>query len=433
MAMTRRVAIAQAVALVVGVVLLRLRWSSIEDVVRAIDHGDVVFTDFVYHYYPTVSSGPLRHSGPAGGFFYPAAFAAFIAPIGWLSLASAKIVWGAVQLGCLLWCATLLVREVTKAHTALAALGTIITVTSVPILHNLKWGQVSLLILAAAGGAFVAYRRGRHNLAAILLGVAAGIKGYPLVFLGWFVARGDLKFTLRAAGACLVTLVLLPAIVMGPEHAMWFQRVSTNSVMGAADGVLRDFNSQYAPAVLSRFYEGGWDFAPTVAMAWGKLGSGAALVVIALLVGLAARSTAPRIAAQRDMLGFVLIACSTPFWLRTSWSHYFVHLPLAYVLLATSLAKSPRYRGREALALGLLVAPSAYLSSVLGLFATEGWWFYANAGSLFFANALVLLALAAFVVEAHVSESVFLARRHTAASSYASRTAPALARELTPP
>src|SRR6185369_10855360 len=101
-----------------------------------------------------------------------------------------------------------------------------------------------------------------------------------------------------------------------------FQRVSTSAVLGAADGVLRDFNSQYAPAVMSRFYEGGWDGAPPEVIAWAKLGSAAALIVIAVMVFIAARSTAPEISSRREMLGLVLIACSVPFWLRTSWSHY---------------------------------------------------------------------------------------------------------------
>ena len=147
------------------------------------------------------------------------------------------------------------------------------------------------------------------------------------------------------------------------------------------------------------------------------------------------------------MLGFVLIACTVPFWLRTSWSHYFVHLPLAQILLAGMLAESSessaargagpagsaasgsepaagmprpagsRTRARDALVLAVLVAPSVFLSNVLGLFATEGWWYYANAGSLFFANALVLLAYAGVIVDAHVR---FLARAPASAGASAS-------------
>lgn len=391
--------VAQLAAVLGGVLLLRLEWPSIHDAVVAIDHGDLLFADFVNHYYPTVQ-GPLRHSAPAGGFFYPAAFAALIAPIGWLSLSSATVLWGVLQIGCVVWAATILVRMAAPDRPALAVFGAGLTITSVPVLHNLKWGQVSILILAAAGGAFVAWTRGRKNVAAALLAVAAGIKGYPLVFLGWFVARGEIRFAARACAACALALTILPAVVMGPEHALFFQRVSTGAVLGAADGVLRDFNSQYAPAVLSRFYEGGWDYAPRAALAWGKLGSGAVIVAITALVLVAARSTAPRIAARREVLGFVLIACSLPFWLRTSWSHYFVHLPVAQTLLAGAFAREGR--PRDVLAIAVLVAPSVYLSNVLGLLATRGWWYYANAGSLFFANVLVLAGCAAFVVDAHV-------------------------------
>ncbi|MBX3202557.1 MAG: DUF2029 domain-containing protein [Labilithrix sp.] len=397
--------LAQLAAATVGLLLLRLKWSALRDAVGAIDHGDVLFADFVNHYYPTVHDS-LREGTPPGGFFYPAAFAALLAPIGWLSLGGATVAWAIIELGCLAWAATRLVREAAPDRALLAVLGATVTVTSVPVLHNLKWGQVSILILAATAGAFVAHARGKRTLAAVLLGVAAGIKGYPLVFLAWFIAKGDYRFALRAGAACALTLVLLPTMVMGPSHALFVQRISTGSMLGAADGVLRDFNSQYAPAVLSRYYVGGWDATPPGAIAWAKLGSIAAVGVVALLVVIVARSTAPRIAARREMLGFVLIACTVPFWLRTSWSHYFVHLPVAQTLLASAYAQERR--PRAVLALAFLVAPSVYLSSVLGLFATRGWWYYANAGSLFFANALVLLGCAAHVVDAHFREGASL-------------------------
>jgi len=403
----RRVPLVQLAAVVLGVLLVRIEWRTVRDAVIALDHGDVLFADFVNHYYPTVQ-GPLRHAHPAGGFFYPAAFAALIAPIGWLPLPVAELAWGILQLGCVLWAATRLVREAAPHRPLLAMVGATLTITSVPILHNLKWGQVSVLILAAAGGAFVAWTRDRKTLAAVLLGVAAGVKGYPLVFVAWFVLRSDLRFVLRACAACAFTLVVLPALVMGPHHALFFQRVSTTSVLGAAEGVLRDFNSQYAPAVLSRYYEGGWDRAPYEAIAWSKLGCGAAIGAIASLAVVAARSTAPPIAARRELLGFVLLASSVPFWLRTSWSHYFVHLPVAQTLLAGAFAQ--RGRGRDVLAILVLIAPSVFLSNVLGLFATRGWWYYANAGSLFFANALMLAAGAAFIVDTHVREGAPLAR-----------------------
>lgn len=386
----------QIAAIAIGILLLRLKWHSLHEVVVAIDHGDLLFADFVNHYYPTVAES-LRHGAPAGGFFYPAGFAAMLAPLGLLPLGVAEALWAVVLAASFGTIVLLLVREAAHENAGLAAVGTVIATTSVPVLHDLKWGQVSLPIVACAGAAFVLRDRGRTWLPAALLGIAAGIKGYPIVFLAWFVARGDLKFALRAAGACAVTLVVLPAVVMGPSQALFVQRVSTGAVLGAADGVLRDFNSQYAPAVLARTY-GGWDATSYDVRAIGELASFAMLIVIAALALVVARSKT--LGDRRSLLGFVLVACTVPFWLRTSWSHYFVHLPIAQTLLASILVE--RGRPRDLFVLGALVAPSVFLSSVLGLFVTEGWWYYANDGALFYSNALVLLACAGVIVEASI-------------------------------
>ncbi len=400
---------AQLVAVLLGIALLTIKWHSVRDFVLAIDHGDLLFADFVNHYYPTVHDG-LRHGAPAGGFFYPAGFAAMLAPLALLPLGAAEVVWGWVLLASFGVVVFVLVREASGGRVGLAAVGAAIATTSVPVLHDLKWGQVSLPIVACAGAAFVLHARGRAWPAAALLGVAAGIKGYPIVFVAWFLARGDLRFAARAAAACAVALVVLPALVLGPSHALFVQRVSTSSVLGAADGVLRDFNSQYAPAVLAR-YHGGWDATAADVRAAGELGSFAALAAVSALAVIVARSNAPRIAERRALLGFVLVASTVPFWLHTSWSHYFVHLPIAQTLLASIL--SERGRPRDLFVLGALVAPSVFLSSVLGLFATEGWWYYANDGALFFANALVLLACAGVIVEEHVLALASAMRQRT--------------------
>ncbi len=395
-----RLLLAQLGVGAVCVLALLAQWPSIEAFVAAIDHGNVPFGDFVFHYYPTARNS-IREGAPAGGFFYPAGFAVLLAPLGRAELDTAKALWFAILAASVVWTATWVVRAAAPKQPALAALGTALVLTSVPVLHDFKWGQVSVLIVAAGATAFLLRAKGRQGPAAALLGIAAAIKGYPLVFVGWFFLRRDWRFFLRACAACGVTLIVLPAIVMGPTHALFFQKVATSSVLGAADGVLYDFNSQFAPAVLAR-YHGGWGVAARSITRAGEIGAFAALGIIAALLLLLSRTKAARISERRELWAFVLLASTVPFWLKTSWTHYFVHLPLAQVLLTSTLIE--RRRARDLAVLVLLVAPSVFLSNVLGLRATEGWLPYAESGSPFFANMLVLLAAALVIVDAHVLE-----------------------------
>jgi alpha-1,2-mannosyltransferase len=384
------------VAMLCALALLR-QFPSVKDFVAAIDHGDVPGGDFVFHYYPTARDS-IREGAPAGGFFYPAGFAVFLAPLGRLDLEPARVLWYLVLAASVLWTATWVMRAAAPKQPLLAVFGAALYVTSIPVLHDFKWGQVSVLIVATAATAFVLRAREKHNGAAALLGIAAAIKMYPLVFIGWFFLRRDWRFVVRAAVGCFVTLVLLPAIVMGPVHALFFQRVATQSVVGAQDGVLYDFNSQFAPAVLARYY-GGWGVASTSITRMGQFGAWIALAIIAGLLLLLSQTKARRISERRELWAFVLLASTVPFWLKTSWTHYFAHLPVAQILLASTLVE--RRRPRDLAILVLLVAPSVFLSNVVGLPRAEGWLPYAESGSPFFANLAVLLATALVIVDAH--------------------------------
>lgn len=394
-----------AVALLCVLALLR-QFPSVKDFVAAIDHGDVPGGDFVFHYYPTARNS-IREGAPAGGFFYPAGFAVFLAPLGRLDLEPARVLWYVVLAASVLWTATWVMRAAAPKQPLLAIFGSALYVTSIPVLHDFKWGQVSVLIVATAATAFVLRGQRRtgqekQKLSAALLGVAAAIKMYPLVFIAWFVLRRDWRFVIRCGIACAVTLVVLPAIVMGPVHALFFQRVATQSVVGAQDGVLYDFNSQFAPAVLARYY-GGWGVASTSITRMGQIGAWVALAIIAGLLLLLSVTKAKRIAPRRELWAFVLLSSTVPFWLKTSWTHYFAHLAVAQILLASTLVE--RRRPRDLAVLVLLVAPSVFLSNVVGLPRAEGWLPYAESGSPFFANLAVLIATALVIVDAHLLDA----------------------------
>lgn len=61
---------------------------------------------------------------------------------------------------------------------------------SMPVLHNLKWGQVSTLMTGCVFAALYLNARGRWRGAAVVLGFAAAIKYYVAVFAGFILSGG---------------------------------------------------------------------------------------------------------------------------------------------------------------------------------------------------------------------------------------------------
>jgi hypothetical protein len=392
----RYASLLQLLAFGSGLGLLAFQYRDIMTFVRAIDHGELLFADFVFHYYPTVERS-LREGAPAGGFFYPAAFATLIAPLGAVSLDTARVLWGAVLLVAALVSVFLLPRLTCPRHPGLWPLGTLLGTTSAPLMHNLKWGQVSILLLVLGAVGFRAYATRPRNLSALLLALATGIKGYPIVTLAYFAFRRDVRACLKLVAAFGLVLCVMPAIVMGPRHALFFQRVATQSVVDAGDGVVRDHNSQFMAAVISR-HLGGRDWTSSTLHQLFVRGGHLLLALIVVLIYLLARGVGPKRPLDRVLLAFVLFSSSVPFWLRTSWAHYFVHLPMAQLLLWRILWDLRRAWSRAS-AIGL-VLPSMLLSNMAGVLTFGGWFHYARLGAPFFSNALLLLATSLIMAHA---------------------------------
>jgi len=388
-------ALLQLLAFACGLGLLAFEYRDVMTFVRAIDHGELLFADFVFHYYPTVERS-LREGAPAGGFFYPAAFATLIAPLGMVSLDTARVIWGLVLLAAALVSIFVLPRITCPRNPGLWPLGTLLGTTSAPLMHNLKWGQVSILLLVLGVVGFRAYATRPRSLSAALLALATGIKGYPIVTLGYFAFRRDFRACLRLLAAFGLVLCVLPAIVMGPTHALFFQRVATQSVVDAGDGVVRDHNSQFMAAVISR-HLGGWDWTSNTLHQLFVRGGQLVLAFIVVLVYLLARGVGPRRPLDRVLLVFVLFSSSVPFWLRTSWAHYFVHLPMAQLLLWRVLWDERKTWTRIAAA--TLMLPSMLLGNMTGVLTFGGWFHYARLGAPFAANALVLGAATLVVAQ----------------------------------
>lgn len=314
-----------------------------------LDHSPLL-QDFTAHYYP-MGAALLAQPQPVFGYYYSAFFAVLLVPVGALPLQTAQLVWLGLQAAvAVIWVRLgwrLLPQPSLRAGLALAGLCAL----SLPVWHNLKWGQLSLALACAGALSVLLERRGRPALAGAVLGIAAAIKFYPVLLAGplvWRQRRPALLGLVLAFGACYA---LVPAAVLGPVAWQGFEAAVGESIAGA-DWVARDANSQHLPHVLKRLL----GLPADAGGPWP--GRVSALAGLGMLVTLAHRLRAAPDAAPLGLLGVWLCL---PLLLQTAWPHYFAWLPLGQLWLWQQLRGDPQGRAWVAASVASSVWPVAML------------------------------------------------------------------------
>ena len=94
------------------------------------------------------------------------------------------------------------------------------TLWVVPFVHDMYLlGQPNLFLLLLMLGAFAGLRRGRPWAAGALVGLAAAIKAFPVLALGYFVYRRQWKATASAALTLALLLTVAPLPFRGASRA----------------------------------------------------------------------------------------------------------------------------------------------------------------------------------------------------------------------
>lgn len=230
--------------------------------------------------------------------------------------------WGLIQgiLLLVLFCLPLL--KLIPLRPIGLALYTAVFVTSFPLLHNTKWGQVSVLLTGSIVAAFHVHQMNRRVLAGVLIGFATAIKYYPAVFLLFFLLRRDLRVCISALIATAVFYALIPMAFMGLERWQTFEALTHRNV-SAAGWVSGDPNSQYVANVVARWITlAATPPAPPLfdALRWG----GYAIFLANMIMVWIIKSREER---DQCVLSMTLLFLSLPFVIKTSWPHYFSYLP----------------------------------------------------------------------------------------------------------
>jgi hypothetical protein len=324
---------------------------------------------------------------PSDLYLYPPVLAVLLLPLTAMPYDAARLLWVGFSLACWLACALLLVdllraalqdapssappaparawrqalrhRFIEGADAGLwrfaAAAMLFAALTFMPLAMTVAYGEVNALILLCLLLAAWLARCRRPLAAGMLLGLAAGIKVYPLVLIGYYALRGRWR-VVGSALASLAALGALVLLVLGPAGLASTHLLLANGTVTAA----RACNEALARVPL-------W-----LALAFGgtastlTAGLGVALQVLAggaFVIGVLAarwRAHAGTVAhvEQIDLYGVAWAMATMILVAPITWAHHDAWL---LVPLAVCLGSALRLRGTdERWALYLAAALAAY-------------------------------------------------------------------------
>lgn len=263
-------------------------------------------------------------------YLYTPFGAALFAPLGWLDVNAAHVLWQLLLLGALFVIVNESLRyaapHLIERHGLLlvfAGVGAALALE--PIAQNLKFGQINLLI----GAAILLDLRGRTGKLpqGMLIGLVAAIKLTPLLFAVYLLLIGRRHAT-KAAGITFAACTVIGfAIAFSSSTTYWTSVAYDTSRVGVAFVTNQSINGFFSRIL------GGPDAV------------GFAFELVSLLIGIAGLAIAVS-TSRRDhrMLGDILCAVTTLLVSPISWSHHWVWIvpALAWLAFATDAPKWAR-------------------------------------------------------------------------------------------
>jgi hypothetical protein len=359
------------------------------------------FCDFGDYYYP-MGESIFQTKLPIEGFGYSPFIAILFAIFPLFGFNASLIVWGILQASFVILY-LFIFRQLVPARLPVQLLFVALVLSSFPVLHNFKWGQVGIIYTVSILGMLVFLERDRRAFAAALLAFAASFKFFPLIFLLPFLFRRDLRFLLYAAIACGVFLIAAPCLFLGIEGTLHFYSALLDSYRHF-DWVMTSYNSQFFPHVMLRLAERtGFDqtLFLLATSAYFNLETplpilrGVAYCILALnasLVFLTQRARLP----YANLWSVHVLFLSIPFILPTSWPVDLVYLPFGQALLAWKILEgdktlSWRHPLPARKAASLLLVTSIIVSNIVFFNLIDDRILYGSVGFIFWADLLLLI------------------------------------------
>ncbi len=278
------------------------------------------FTDlFVYQYggRAVLDALPVYGSGdPVMGlpFTYPPFAAVLMVPLALLPAGAAAARWTAASVGALATVVVVVRRALdVPAPGWLVALLTVGALALEPVWQNLTFGQINLFVMLAV---LFDLTRPERRWSGVLVGIVAGVKLTPLVFVVLLVLVGRRTAAGRALMAFAATVAVGFVAMPGSSTAYWADGLLDASRVGPP--ALAHNQSVYGS--LTRFLD-----APPPTWLWLAVAGSLSLPVLVVAAGWWRRGD--------RVLGTCLGALAMLITSPVSWSHHWVWaVPLTLVL-----------------------------------------------------------------------------------------------------
>jgi hypothetical protein len=340
-------------------------------------------------------------------FMYPPAAAALLG-VGSVG-GELPLVIGLILINSAAWIAVILLSvylatgRALRQHPLLYAFPTLCVI---PFVHDTYLlGQPNLLLLALMLGAFACLRHGRQGGAGSLIALAAGIKAFPILAVGYLVYRCQWKALGAVAAGLLALLLVLPMAFRSPDRAADDLATWTRGMVlkydddGIAQRPTRSlsFKNQSLVALANRLLRpvrANGEARETWKVNVADLDFRAVnAVVLASTLGLClfyvrAMPRGARRTEQTDAIEWAMLLILILFFSPLAFNYFYVWMiyPFA-VALRLVLAAPEGSRERQALLVWLVAAVGVFALALVWLRVAQAY------GNLFFAALLVLIGL----------------------------------------
>ena len=375
-------------------------WHNAYNFRSAMDVCTKLFCDLADYYY-LMGEAIFQTKLPIEGYVYSPFIAILFAVFPPLGLDASLLLWGVLQiLFVILYLFAF--RRLVPARMPIQLLFAALALSSFPILHNLKWGQVGIFYTVSILGMLVFLERDRRAFAAALLAFAASFKFFPLIFILPFIFRRDFRFLLYAVVACGGFLIVVPCLLLGIGSTLNFYSALLDSYRHF-DWVMTSYNSQFFPHVMLRLAKAAGfdhamlqlaisaDFDPR---AYFQILRGIAYSIAAINAGLVFWIQRARL-PNANLWGVHILFLSIPFVLPTSWPVDLVYLPFGQALLACKIlegdnALSWKHPLPARKVAALLLLTSTVISNIVFFNIIGDRIAYGSVGFIFWADFLLL-------------------------------------------